>query len=442
MTSMQVSGATFEPPLQEAIRDAKSGGISRFTNSHPEVESTPVASDQRRKGRKSMRRRSGQKGSVCQKGRMWCARFYEDVPGQQKRVRRCVAIGPWKGPGKLTKSEAERRASELIQSLGINTEEHFNRAVLPVMTFQHKVDWCRQYHQAWTDGRPDPIRTMESQLKKHILPRFGDWPLDSITEERVLEFVADLKKKMFVREYGEPYRLSRKTIRNIIGVVKLVLGKKVWRQWEELNLGKGPKPSKRYFTEEQMQAIIEKATGTYRMLFTMLANTGLRIGEATALRVEDMDLDNCVIRVRRSFSQASSCLLPPKTEAGFRDVDIHPQLSDALRTYLCRRNEGLVFQGKNGAHLRGGNIIKRVLNPILDQLGIPRGGKVIHAFRHGRVTVLRKNQTPGDLQKMWIGHSSLEVTDGYSHTDAELGYRREHASKVGYNALVGPNGPN
>jgi integrase len=441
---MQVSGVstTFEPPLQEAICDVHSGGISRFTNSQPEVESTPVASDQRRKGRQSMSRRSGQKGSVCKKGRMWYVRFYEDVPGQQKRVRRGVPIGPWKGPGKLTKSEAERKASELIQSLGINTEEHFNRAVLPVMTFQQKVDWCRQYHQAWTDGRPDPIRAMESLLRKHVLPRFGDWPPDSITEERVLEFIADLKKKTFEKENGKPYKLSHSTIKHIVGVLKLVLGKKVWRQWEELDLGKGAKPKKRYFTEQQMQAIIEKAAGVHRMLFTVLANTGLRIGEAAALRVEDLDLNNCVIHVRRSFSQASSCLLPPKTEAGLRDVDIHPQLADALRDYLCGRNEGLVFQGRGGAHLRGGNIINRVLNPILDQLGIQRGGKVLHAFRHGRVTVLRKNETPGDLQKIWIGHSSLAVTDGYSHTDAELGYRREHAGKIGFSTIIGPNGPN
>jgi integrase len=65
-----------------------------------------------------------------------------------------------------------------------------------------------------------------------------------------------------------------------------------------------------------------------------------------------------------------------------------------------------------------------------------------HAFRHGRVTVLRKNQTPGDLQKQWIGHSSLAVTDGYSHTDVEMAYRQQHASKIGFTALVGPNGPN
>jgi integrase len=47
------------------------------------------------------------------------------------------------------------------------------------------------------------------------------------------------------------------------------------------------------------------------------------------------------------------------------------------------------------------------------KLGIARGG--FHAYRHGRVTSLRKNGTPAELQTQWIGHSSLRTTDGYDH---------------------------
>ena len=35
---------------------------------------------------------------------------------------------------------------------------------------------------------------MESQLTKHILPRFGSLPLDAVDETVVQEFVADLKR--------------------------------------------------------------------------------------------------------------------------------------------------------------------------------------------------------------------------------------------------------
>jgi integrase len=81
-----------------------------------------------------------------------------------------------------------------------------------------------------------------------------------------------------------------------------------------------------------------------------------------------------------------------------------------------------------------------VLHPLLVKLGIPRAG--LHAFRHSRVTMLRKHGTPADLQKQWIGHSSLKTTDRYSHTDQELDYRRNAAKRVGLDLIVGPNSPN
>jgi hypothetical protein len=57
------------------------------------------------------------------------------------------------------------------------------------------------------------------------------------------------------------------------------------------------------------------------------------------------------------------------------------------------------------------------------------------------MTILRKHGTPPDLQKQWIGHSSLRTTDRYSHTDQELEYRRSMASKVGLGFDLGPMDP-
>ena len=75
--------------------------------------------------------------------------------------------------------------------------------------------------------------------------------------------------------------------------------------------------------------------------------------------------------------------------------------------------------------------------PAPGQTRVPKAG--LHAFRHSRVTLLRKNGTPADLQKLWIGHSSLRTTDRYAHTDQELEYRRRAASRVGLDLIVGPN---
>ena len=365
------------------------------------------------------------------------------MPGDTRRRRASSPVGPVKGRYKLTRAQAAHKGAEIVESAGVNNEAHLIRALHPesVETFKKRVEWCRKYHKAWTDGKPGPVATMESQLTKHILPRFGDLPVDTIDERKVQEFVADLKRATFEMRKRDgsiikTYSLSRKTILNIVGLVKLVLGRKVWIAWS-LDLGKPKRPKQRYFTDVQLRQIIDGA-GPYRVLFAMLAGTGMRIGEAAGLHVEDLDLEHGVIHVTRAVWQGLE--LEPKTENAVREIDIDPTLVSLLKGHIGDRTTGLVFSARNGAPLAGGNIRNRVLTPLLRKLNIPKAG--LHAFRHSRVTMLRKNGTPDDLQRLWIGHSSLRTTDRYSHTDQELEYRRLAARNVGIDLVLGPNGPN
>ena len=142
-----------------------------------------------------------------------------------------------------------------------------------------------------------------------------------------------------------------------------------------------------------------------------------------------------MIYVRRSVWNGQE--LEPKTENAVREIDIDPVLVALLRKHIGSSRRTRLFEARNGAPLSAGNIRNRIFHPLLAKLGIPKAG--LHAFRHSRVTLLRKNGTPADLQRQWIGHSSLKTTDRYSHTDQELEYRRKAASRVGLDLIVGPN---
>jgi integrase len=163
----------------------------------------------------------------------------------------------------------------------------------------------------------------------------------------------------------------------------------------------------------------------------------MRIGEALGLHLDDLDLEHGVICIRRSVWRGHE--LTPKTENAVREVDIDAALVKVLREYIGESKRTLLFESSNGTPLRDENLRNRVLKPLLARLRIPTAG--LHAFRHGRVTVLRKNGTPSDLQKQWIGHSSLRTTDRYSHTREEVEFRRKAIAKVGVTSLVGPTGP-
>jgi integrase len=81
----------------------------------------------------------------------------------------------------------------------------------------------------------------------------------------------------------------------------------------------------------------------------------------------------------------------------------------------------------------------------LDDLKLKRGG--LHAFRHGRVSFLRKNGVADKIVQDWIGHSTLRMADHYTHfEDAD---RQQIANDTGVlrgvnpvvSSVIAPNAP-
>ena len=187
-----------------------------------------------------------------------------------------------------------------------------------------------------------------------------------------------------------------------------------------------------------MRRIVAGSKGQWRVLFATLGSTGLRAGEAFGLHVEDLDLVAGTITVRRSVWNGEE--VSPKTKSGYRVVDIDAALVELLRQHLNGRRAGRVFQTRAGTPFAKGNV-RRKLHETLRTLGIPRGG--LHAFRHGRVSILQSRGVPGDLVKEWVGHSNLHTTSRYTHFSEE--FRRKTASELGLEMERelpdGPHGP-
>ena len=76
-----------------------------------------------------MSRRRGQNGHIEKSGRWYVVRFWMDIAGQEKRVHKRERICPVSGSGSLGASARERRAKEIVQASGADTEQHFDRVV-------------------------------------------------------------------------------------------------------------------------------------------------------------------------------------------------------------------------------------------------------------------------------------------------------------------------
>jgi integrase len=102
-----------------------------------------------------------------------------------------------------------------------------------------------------------------------------------------------------------------------------------------------------------LKAAARTRKGERRALLATLIFAGLRIGEALALRSQDIDLARGMIRVRAA-----------KTDADVRTVNIVGALRDALSAYAAvakRDQAALVFATSTGKPHGATNIRRRLL---------------------------------------------------------------------------------
>ena len=140
------------------------------------------------------------------------------------------------------------------------------------------------------------------------------------------------------------------------------------------------------FSAEEISTIISKAEGQYQVLYALLAGIGLRIEEAFALQVED--IEHSVIRVHHSMWNGKR--YSPKTAAGLREVDIHHSLAELLHNHVIGRCTGFVFRSAVGTPLARSNVLRRSLHKILGKMGREKCG--FHAFRRYRGLTFASNE--------------------------------------------------
>jgi integrase len=153
-------------------------------------------------------------------------------------------------------------------------------------------------------------------------------------------------------------------------------------------------------TETELGEILRSAKKRYAVLFGLLAGTGLRIGEALALKDTSLSPDCRTLFVKRSIWHGRA--QQPKTPNAVREVDIPEPLAALLRGHVENKS-GYLFAVASGRSLAPRNI-HRALHATGKRVGF-------HAFRRFRTETLRRARAPEDLIGLWLGHAQRTVTD-------------------------------
>ena len=166
---------------------------------------------------------------------------------------------------------------------------------------------------------------------------------------------------------------------------------------------------------------------TYHGLFGLLSVSGLRLGEARNLQLQDVDLEAAVLTIRGTKFGKS------------RLVPLHGSTCKVLADYIARRNRhwearpvsSYLFVSSSGNRLDGGDI-HRTFYALSRQIGL-RGvsdshGPRLHDMRHAFATntLVRWYQCDQDPQRQlpilsaYLGHVHVEDTQWYLSSSPEL----------------------
>ena len=280
------------------------------------------------------------------------------------------------------------------------------------------------------------LRTRKSrQTKPSTLVQFegfiNNWILPLIGDEEIENF-GNSALKAFAGKLGD---LSPATTHAVVRVVRHIVASAVdqngdlmyprqWN-WKFIDLPPVGDQKQPVVTTGQLNKAVS-INERYRLLYAILAGTGLRIGEALAIRTGDdgvhtaWDPQKAAIFVRTAFWRGME--QSPKTKAGIRVVDLEPSLNLALMQDGVYEGEFL-FRTSLGARMWPSYI----RDESLKSLGI----QGFHSFRRFRITHLAGAGVPRDLIEYWAGHALPGLAAHYTKFAEGERIRKEWAQKAG-----------
>ncbi len=245
-------------------------------------------------------------------------------------------------------------------------------------------------------------------LRKYLFPYFGDHNLTEINRQMVQAFVAQLGQKLAPKSVSLAKNLVSKVFTTAMewGYVQenpathvRISAQYVQRERTALN-------------PEQIHLLTDALPEPCKSMALIAVLTGLRRGELFALRWGAIDFERKLISVRESVYEGQFNV--PKTRSSVRKI----AMGEGLEAILIRLREksatasDLVFTSQKGTALRPENILKRIIHPNCEKLGLPKVGW--HDLRHTSATLLHEHE-PLRVAQAILGHSDLQTTLGYTH---------------------------
>jgi integrase len=309
------------------------------------------------------------------------------------------------------------------------------------------------YLAEWVAGQRLSASTVSSYRKNirlHIDPYLGETPLTRLTGAAVDAWMPRLEASGRADGRGG---LSARTVRYVYTILRSALSDAVKHGRLSVDpTDRSTPPSPSEARPPEMQAWTAAELGRFlrwaedrdpdlAMGWRLLAATGMRRGEALALRWRDVDLDAGRLQVRRSVGTvktkgAAEQLVEGPTKTGqARVVDIDSDTVAALRAYRATRGSlsldlvrdaALVLGTFDGRYRHPERYSRRFVEQVAQAsraLGKDQLPRIrLHDLRHTHATLLLAAGEPVKVVSEHLGHASATITlTVYQHVHPGMG---------------------
>ncbi|WP_327096983.1 site-specific integrase [Nocardia vinacea] len=267
--------------------------------------------------------------------------------------------------------------------------------------------------------KPKTVAGYRSLLDTIVLPRWGEVPIRDIEFEDIQEWVVNLSQSGSSRFEGrglsasrviQSYQVLSQVQRYAIKAKRLAVNPA-----EDIDLPTMIAGERNYLTHLEVMKLA-MAAGRFRTLVFTLAYTGIRFGEAIALRTSNVDIENRRIRVTRSATGVTGQGVVESDTKNHttRSVPVPRILAKEFSALLGgRRPDALVFPSHRGGYLTSTEF-RWVFNQAAADVGLK--GVVPHSLRHTAASLaISAGANIKVVQKM-LGHKTATLTlDLYGH---------------------------
>lgn len=370
---------------------------------------TRIRPDSRRKkGSGSVYRRSDSKGWIAQ------VTYYDEFAGKWKKTRR-----------NAPSEDKARKVLAVMQS----------ESVTPSLPDSGTVS---QYLEAWAKVQlplaglaPKTVDQYEFSIATYAVPTLGEVKLADFTPSKAEQWLSRLAD---VDLHSGKGKISVSTQRGTFNAVTRALNTAVRDKIITTNpLKSVPRPKGRGKPvpasggDHVDRALVAAKGRPIEPLLTLVAFTGMRVGEALAITWDDVDLDASRVTVRRSgvdrdrtkTGRDRTLTLLPVVVTQLRALRKKQAQDRLLMGSHWQNSDGLVFVTGTGRPLDYANA-RSELARVLKKAGLPTA-RPFHSLRHGLATRLLEAGLPMPVVSQILGHANIQTTvNVYGHLDPAI----------------------